>query len=248
MPLVAFAKQEKCALMMVSRFVRKRLHRRGATGGLSASVGRWLVFVAATLGSSCAPPPEDPGRPVPAELSVKPPDVLPGQFVNVRLLIDTLKGVVVIPTPAVQRGPNNVTFVYVLAPENRVTKRAVTVAHLAEAQAVIADGIEASDRVVTTGFARLKDGASVALPATEEQPPAASAAPAKAEQRAGLRSACAGDIEKLCANVERSRVAIRACLQANTAQLSAACRAAVASAEDRPRRGDLRKAEGSPKE
>jgi membrane fusion protein, multidrug efflux system len=172
----------------------------------------------------------------------------PGQFVNVRLLIDTLKGVVVIPTPAVQRGPNNATFVYVLGPEDRVSKRAVAVAHLAEAQAVIAGGIEASDRVVTTGFARLKDGTSVTLPATEEQPPAASEAPAKAEQRAGLRSACAGDIEKLCPNVERSRSAIRACLHANAAQLSAACQAAVASAEDRPRKGSQRKAEGNHKE
>ncbi len=35
----------------------------------------------------------------------------PGQFVNVRLLIDTLKQVVVVPTAAVQRGPNG-TFVY----------------------------------------------------------------------------------------------------------------------------------------
>ena len=38
----------------------------------------------------------------------------PGQFVNVRLLIDTLKQVVVVPTAAVQRGPNG-TFVYVVA-------------------------------------------------------------------------------------------------------------------------------------
>ena len=37
----------------------------------------------------------------------------PGQFVNVRLLIDTLKQVVTVPTPAVQRGPNG-TFVYVV--------------------------------------------------------------------------------------------------------------------------------------
>ncbi len=41
----------------------------------------------------------------------------PGQFVNVRLLIDTLKQVVVIPTPAVQRGPNG-TFAYVRQAED----------------------------------------------------------------------------------------------------------------------------------
>ena len=38
----------------------------------------------------------------------------PGQFVNVRLLIDTLQQVVIVPTPAVQRGPNG-TFAYVVA-------------------------------------------------------------------------------------------------------------------------------------
>ncbi len=43
----------------------------------------------------------------------------PGQFVNVRLLIDTLKQVVVVPTPAVQRGPNG-TFAYVVGDEDRV--------------------------------------------------------------------------------------------------------------------------------
>ena len=41
----------------------------------------------------------------------------PGQFVNVRLLIDTLQNVVTIPTGAVQRGPNG-TFVYVLNADN----------------------------------------------------------------------------------------------------------------------------------
>jgi multidrug efflux system membrane fusion protein len=47
---------------------------------------------------------------------------LASQFVNVRLLIDTLKQVVVIPTGAVQRGPNG-TFVYVVKDDNTVTVR-----------------------------------------------------------------------------------------------------------------------------
>src|SRR5262249_59302716 len=50
----------------------------------------------------------------------------PGQFVNVRLLIDTLQGVVVIPTPAVQRGPNNSTFAYVLRPKAIPPHRTIT--------------------------------------------------------------------------------------------------------------------------
>ena len=51
----------------------------------------------------------------------------PGQFVNVRLLVDTLQQVVVVPTPAVQRGPNG-TFVYVVQRRRqRVSLRPVTV-------------------------------------------------------------------------------------------------------------------------
>src|SRR6266567_4267544 len=50
----------------------------------------------------------------------------PGQFVNVRLLIDTLRQVVVVPTAAVQRGPNG-TFVYLLQPDSTVSVRLVGV-------------------------------------------------------------------------------------------------------------------------
>jgi multidrug efflux system membrane fusion protein len=167
----------------------------------------------------------------------------PGQFVNVRLHIDTLRDVVVIPTPAVQRGVNNTTFAYVLGPENRVSKRAVAVSFLTETQAVIERGIQATDRVVTTGFNRLKDGATVKVPAPEGQAPATSAAPAKAP-RADLRQACGDDIAKLCPGVERRRSAIRACLEANAAKLSEACRAAAATSAARPRKSSVRGAEG----
>ena len=50
----------------------------------------------------------------------------PGQFVNVRLLIDTLRNVVVVPTAAVQRGPSG-PFVYVAQPDNTAVVRPVTI-------------------------------------------------------------------------------------------------------------------------
>ena len=65
----------------------------------------------------------------------------PGQFVNVRLLIDTLQDVVVAPTAAVQRGPNG-TFVFVVQQDNTVAVRPVTVSQQDETQAVIANGLE----------------------------------------------------------------------------------------------------------
>ena len=86
----------------------------------------------------------------------------PGQFVNIRLLVDTLKQVVVIPTGAVQRGPNG-TFVYVVKDDDTVSVRPITVQKQDETQTVISKGLEAPERVVTTGFVRLTDGTKVAI-------------------------------------------------------------------------------------
>ena len=84
----------------------------------------------------------------------------PGQFVNVRLLIDTLRNVVVVPTAAVQRGPNG-TFVFVVQPDQTVTVRRVEVTQQDDEQSVIARGLEAGQQVVTTGFSQLAEGKRV---------------------------------------------------------------------------------------
>jgi multidrug efflux system membrane fusion protein len=86
----------------------------------------------------------------------------PGQFVNVRLLIDTLKQVLVIPTGAVQRGPNG-TFVYVIKDDNSAAVRPIVVQKQDETQTVVKSGVEPNERVVTTGFVRLTDGSKVSI-------------------------------------------------------------------------------------
>ena len=93
----------------------------------------------------------------------------PGQFVNVRLLIDTLQNVVTIPTGAVQRGPNG-TFVYVVNADNTAAIRPIKVQKQDETQTVVQSGLEPPDRVVTTGFARLTDGAKVTISRGEAAP------------------------------------------------------------------------------
>lgn len=93
----------------------------------------------------------------------------PGQFVNVRLLIDTQRQVVVVPTAAVQRGPIG-TFVYVVQQDNTVVVRPVTVTQQDETQTVIGRGLEAGERVVTTGFARLSVGTKVVVTNAEDVP------------------------------------------------------------------------------
>ncbi|NNM71164.1 efflux RND transporter periplasmic adaptor subunit [Enterovirga aerilata] len=80
----------------------------------------------------------------------------PGSFVNVRLTVDVLRGVTVVPTAAVQRGPNG-AFVYALD-EDRAVLKPVTVGRQTETVAVIGSGIAPGERVITTGFARLTDG------------------------------------------------------------------------------------------
>jgi len=97
----------------------------------------------------------------------------PGQFVNIRVLVDTLKQVVVIPTGAVQRGPNG-TFVFVIDKDNNAKMSSVTILKQDETQAVVSKGVTPPDRVVTTGFARLTDGSKVVIETPgQQQTPAA---------------------------------------------------------------------------
>ena len=96
-----------------------------------------------------------------------------GQFVNVRMLIDTRQQVVVVPTSAVQRGPEG-PFVFVVQTGDTVAVRKVGVAQQDDVQAVLSSGVQAGDSIVTTGFAQLADGTRVRVTAGDgSQPPAA---------------------------------------------------------------------------
>jgi multidrug efflux system membrane fusion protein len=100
--------------------------------------------------------------------------IWPGQFVNVKLLVDTLREVIVVPTAAVQRGRNG-TFAFIAGDDGAAMVRPITVVQQDDVQAVIASGIEDGDRVITTGFSQLTDGAKVTIGAQEElQRPAGS--------------------------------------------------------------------------
>jgi multidrug efflux system membrane fusion protein len=107
----------------------------------------------------------------------------PGQFVNIRLLIDTLKDVVTIPTGAVQRGPNG-TFVYVIKDDNTAAMRPIVVQKQDETQAVVKSGLAVGERVVTTGFVRLTDGSKVTIGSGDGAP---AAAPSTGQKRSGGR-------------------------------------------------------------
>jgi multidrug efflux system membrane fusion protein len=101
----------------------------------------------------------------------------PGQFVNVRLKVDTLSQALVVPTSAVQRGPAG-TFSYVIGDGGIATAKSVVVTQQNETDAVVSSGLSPGDRVVTTGFANLSDGAKVVI-GKDEQTPTADLAPRK---------------------------------------------------------------------
>jgi len=95
----------------------------------------------------------------------------------VRLKVETIEKAIVVPTSAVQRGPVG-TFSYVIGPDNVATAKPVVVTQQNENDAVIASGLTTSDRVVTTGFANLSDGARVLI-GTDDRAPTADLAPRK---------------------------------------------------------------------
>jgi len=110
----------------------------------------------------------------------------PGGFVNVRMLAETQRGVVTVPTAAVQRGPRG-PFVFVITPANVAQRRAVTVGHEDDQVSVVADGLATGEQVVVDGAQRLTDGAKVALAGPDGNAPEAVAkergAPGTAQRR-----------------------------------------------------------------
>lgn len=87
----------------------------------------------------------------------------PNQFVNARLLVDTMHDTVRIPVQAVQRGEPG-TFVYVINADNTVSVRKVTVGPTDNGYQAVLSGLAPGERVVTDGTDRLRDGAKVSLP------------------------------------------------------------------------------------
>jgi multidrug efflux system membrane fusion protein len=98
----------------------------------------------------------------------------PGQFVNIRLLLRTDRGVLTVPSSAIQRSASGL-YVYRITPANTVEAQPVEVGPFADDVAVITAGLHSGDRVVTAGQYRLQPGARVAV---------AGATPPKPEQTA----------------------------------------------------------------
>jgi multidrug efflux system membrane fusion protein len=99
--------------------------------------------------------------------------LFPNQFVNARLLVDTIHDAVIVPTSAVLNGSMG-QFVYVVKPDSTVTVRPVKIGPVDGERTSIASGLQAGERVVIDGSDRLKEGAKITIPA--ENPGGASGA------------------------------------------------------------------------
>ncbi len=88
--------------------------------------------------------------------------LFPNQFVNARLLLDTLKGAVTVPATAVRQGPQG-SFVFTVTPDSKAKLVPVTVGP-ADGDNVAVTGLAAGATVITEGADKLKDGGKVALP------------------------------------------------------------------------------------
>ncbi|RJG09314.1 MdtA/MuxA family multidrug efflux RND transporter periplasmic adaptor subunit [Pseudomonas cavernicola] len=93
--------------------------------------------------------------------------LFPNQFVNVRLLAETLHDVLLIPANAVQRG-NDGTYVYVLGEGDKVSQRAITLGISEGEKVVVEKGLAVAEQVVIEGTDRLRDGMSVRVAAAEQ--------------------------------------------------------------------------------
>ena len=162
--------------------------------------------------------------------------LFPNQFVNVRLNLQTLKGVVVVPVTAVRTGPQG-DFVWKLQPDKTVTMGKVTRGPGTATTVSVTQGLQAGEKVITEGGDRLTEGANVQLPGDK---PGAGGGAGGGGGRAGMQAArkammlaCKADATSLCAGKEGREVVM--CLRENADKLSAGCKAAMAKMPHRQR-------------
>jgi len=95
--------------------------------------------------------------------------LFPNQFVNVRLLVETKHGVVLISSGGVQITTDN-KYVYLVKPDNTVTVRNITAGTTEGDQTEVVSGLNPGDVVVMQGVDKLNEGSKVVATIAGEQP------------------------------------------------------------------------------
>jgi multidrug efflux system membrane fusion protein len=89
--------------------------------------------------------------------------LFPNQFVNARLLVETLQDAIVIPAAAVQRGDNG-TFVYVARSDGTAEMRPLELGPVTGGKATIRSGLQPGEAVVVEGIDKLIPGGKITIP------------------------------------------------------------------------------------
>lgn len=100
-------------------------------------------------------------------------ELFPNQFVNARLILETLHDQVVVPAAALQNGSQG-SYVYLVNADSTVSMRPVTVGPSLGERVTISRGVTADQTVVVDGADQLRDGARITLP--QDSAPAAGTA------------------------------------------------------------------------
>jgi multidrug efflux system membrane fusion protein len=100
--------------------------------------------------------------------------LFPNQFVNVRMVIETRKGMVLVPSAAIQRGSQG-TIVYVVKEDSTVAIRTVVTGPVENNVTAIESGLQSGERVIVDGVDRIREGVKVEVidPAAAARPPRA---------------------------------------------------------------------------
>ena len=136
--------------------------------------------------------------------------LFPSQFVNVRISLQSLNNVIVVPVTAVRTGPSG-DFVWILNRDRTVTKRNVVRGPATPTMTSLTQGVRPGERVITEGGDRLTEGARVTLPGDKNP-----------------MLLCSVDMQKLCKG-QQGREAFM-CLRQNLAKASPTCKDAITSA------------------
>jgi membrane fusion protein, multidrug efflux system len=88
--------------------------------------------------------------------------LFPNQFVNARLLVNTIENAILIPNAAIQHSPRS-AYVYVVKPDNSVEARNVEVKLTEGDKTAIASGLASGETVVIDGIDKLQPGANVSV-------------------------------------------------------------------------------------
>jgi multidrug efflux system membrane fusion protein len=84
------------------------------------------------------------------------------QFVNIKMKMNTLRGVTLIPSAAVQRGVEG-TFAYVVKPDRTVTVRPLKLGPSENEQVAVLEGLQPNEQVVVDGADKLRENSEVKL-------------------------------------------------------------------------------------